>query len=284
MNGQLKIHFLFAALVLSSAVTGLGQKAAKNFVDERNVRAEMNFLASDAMQGRGSGTQFERITAEYVGSQFMQFGLEPAGENGWDGRPTYVQTVNIARRTFGEKPFIKYGNVTLAHGGEIVVLRTNTDSATGSFEKLAEGAKPKHGAAVLIRAKEGIDQRASMLAAQNMAAAGASIVFLEETQQWRSGWANFASRLPSFTSTGAKPVVTIIVSTEAANALSNLADGTKIEFGGKLAPSEERNTWNAVGKVTGSDPTLASEVRLLSSHLDHLGVRQNTTGDDKIFN
>ncbi len=43
-------------------------------------------------------------------------------------------------------------------------------------------------------------------------------------------------------------------------------------------------TWNAMGKITGTDKTLAAEVILLSSHLDHLGVRENTPGDDKIFN
>ena len=47
---------------------------------EQNIRAELGFLASDAMQGRGSGTNFERLAAEYIGSQFRQFGLEPAGD------------------------------------------------------------------------------------------------------------------------------------------------------------------------------------------------------------
>ena len=56
----------------------------------------MYFLASAAMQGRGSGTGYERIAAEYIGSQFMQFGLEPAGDAGFDGKPTYVQTVEVA--------------------------------------------------------------------------------------------------------------------------------------------------------------------------------------------
>ena len=123
-----------------------------------------------------------------------------------------------------------------------------------------------------------------MLAAQNLASAGASIVFLEETPQWRAGWTNFASRLPSFTSTSARAAITIIVSTDAANELVKTPDGTKVEFGGKLAPSQEQNTWNAIGKLTGSDPRLSSQVILLSSHLDHLGTRQNAPGDDKIFN
>jgi len=41
-------------------------------------------------------------------------------------------------------------------------------------------------------------------------------------------------------------------------------------------------TWNAVGRLTGSDPKRAGDVILLTSHLDHLGAR--TTGADPIFN
>lgn len=284
MNRNKRIGSLSLAMLLAVAAIGYGQKAAKSYVEERNVRAAMNFLASDAMQGRGSGTPFERITAEYVGSQFMQFGLEPAGEKGWDGKPTYVQSVTVSRRTFAEKPIVKYGSVALEHGGEMFVLRTNSQTASAAFQKPADGITPRPGSAVLVRSKEGMDQRAAMLAAQKMASAGASIVFIEETPQWRAGWATFASRLPSFTASNVKPVVTVVVSTAAANALASVSDGTRIEFGGKLAPSQDRNTWNAIGKLSGSDPALSSEVILLSSHLDHVGVRENAPGDDKIFN
>ncbi len=50
------------------------------------VRADLGFLASDEMHGRGSGTRDEHIAAEYAGALFQSFGLEPAGENG-----TYLQ-------------------------------------------------------------------------------------------------------------------------------------------------------------------------------------------------
>jgi len=100
---------LAALIIMAGIVLALGQTAANSTVEERSVRAAMNFLASDAMQGRGSGTAFERITAEYVGSHFMQFGLEPAGEIGWDGRPGYVQTVTISRNSFASAPVLRYG-------------------------------------------------------------------------------------------------------------------------------------------------------------------------------
>src|SRR5205085_3540114 len=42
------------------------------------IHAHMNFLASDALRGRGSGTSDELVAATYVGSQLEQYGVEPA--------------------------------------------------------------------------------------------------------------------------------------------------------------------------------------------------------------
>ena len=46
------------------------------------VHAELGFLASDELHGRGSGTRDEHLAALYAASLFQSFGLEPAGENG----------------------------------------------------------------------------------------------------------------------------------------------------------------------------------------------------------
>ena len=43
------------------------------------IRAHMEFLASDAMRGRGSGTADELLAATYVGSQLRAYGIAPAG-------------------------------------------------------------------------------------------------------------------------------------------------------------------------------------------------------------
>ena len=64
-------------------------------IKEQNVRAELGFLASDAMQGRGSGTGYEWIAAEYIGSQFRQFGLEPGGDIDTAGNKSFVQRVPV---------------------------------------------------------------------------------------------------------------------------------------------------------------------------------------------
>lgn len=273
-----------AILLLTVGNAVAAQKGNPSVIKEANVRAQMQFLASDAMQGRGSGTGYERIAAEYIGSQFMQFGLEPAGENGWDGKPTYVQTVTITRNTFSEPPTLRFGDQVLVHGKEMILLRTNTSSASGGAQVLERGAPSRGGATVLFRAKEGEDQRSAMAAAQAAITGGAAMVLIEESPQLRANWATIGSRLPGFTVTAAKPAVIAVISKDAANKLANEADGLVVRFEGKLATPSVQQTWNAMAKITGSDPGLASQVILLTSHLDHVGVRQGAGGEDKIFN
>ena len=278
----LKRSAAIAAILLAANIAGLSQAASRSVIDERNVRAEMGFLASDAMQGRGSGTGYERIAAEYIGSQFRQFGLEPAGEMDAAGKQSYVQTVTIDRRSFEGNPTLKYGSTMLEHGKEILVVRTNAGSASGELQKITLGEAIKPGSAVFVRIGE-TDPQVFMQRLPELMSSGAAIIMVPETPQWRTNWASMAARRVSFTA-GAKPAVLVAISKEAAAALLSSAEGTKVEFGGKLAPSQPQYTWNAMGKITGSDKTLSSEVILLTSHLDHLGVRENNPGDDKIFN
>src|SRR6188474_2936954 len=86
---------LLLSLCISFVLAGpvVGQSGLP--IHEANIRAELGFLASDAMQGRGSGTIFERIAAEYIGSQFRQFGLEPGGDTDSAGNKSYVQRVPL---------------------------------------------------------------------------------------------------------------------------------------------------------------------------------------------
>jgi Peptidase family M28 len=56
----------------------------------RCVRADMAFLASDELHGRGSGTRDEHLAALYAASLFADFGLEPAGDGG-----TFLQKARL---------------------------------------------------------------------------------------------------------------------------------------------------------------------------------------------
>jgi hypothetical protein len=51
-------------------------------VTAEEIAGHVEFLASDRMRGRGSGTAEEALAALYVASEFRKLGLAPAGANG----------------------------------------------------------------------------------------------------------------------------------------------------------------------------------------------------------
>lgn len=75
-----------AAKASSSFDVENSRKASAHAVLEREIRADIDFLASDEMHGRGSGTRDEHLAALFAASQFQALGLEPGGSNG-----TYIQ-------------------------------------------------------------------------------------------------------------------------------------------------------------------------------------------------
>ena len=64
-------------------VTGLPASAAQamSAVDPERIRSHVRFLASDLLEGRGTGQRGGDIAAEYIATQFALYGLKLAGDN-----------------------------------------------------------------------------------------------------------------------------------------------------------------------------------------------------------
>lgn len=75
-----------AAVMTLGAAAPAGQDPvlaeALSRVSSRGVRAHVEFLADDLLEGRGTGTKGYDIAARYVAAQLAGLGLAPAGENG----------------------------------------------------------------------------------------------------------------------------------------------------------------------------------------------------------
>src|SRR6266516_2474978 len=70
-------------------------------IDKEKIRAHVKFLASDLLEGRGTGQRGGDIAAEYIATQFALYGLKPAGDNG-----TYFQDVPmVGVKTLPETTF-----------------------------------------------------------------------------------------------------------------------------------------------------------------------------------
>ncbi len=279
-QNYLKRSVLIAAVLVAANVVGVAQKAAVSAVSETNVRAQMQFLAGDALQGRGSGSVFERIAAEYIGTQFMQFGLEPAGEIGPDGKPTFVQTITVPGREVVTD--IKFGSAFAkppVFGTDVIVFAINSKQISGPLQRLKPGDAAAKGAVVLLML--GPDDKFDQATIGKLQQDGASAILMAETSEIRSNWGSVAGRKVNMSRRAPN---LLALSKDAAAALSSVADGTQIEMTALTTGAPATFTWNAMGKITGTDKTRGAEVILLTSHLDHLGVRENAPGDDKIFN
>jgi hypothetical protein len=97
-------------------------------VCERCIRAHEEFLASDAMQGRGSGTHDELVAATYVASELRQYGIEPAGDHGG-----YIQVVSIVQpkadqQQSGAMPSRGQGSVETVSWNAVGILRGSDPS------------------------------------------------------------------------------------------------------------------------------------------------------------
>jgi Zn-dependent M28 family amino/carboxypeptidase len=133
---RIALSLLFCLLL---AVAVPAQRSAP--IKEQNIRSELGFLASDAMQGRGSGTVFERIAAEYIGSQFRQFGLDPGGDTESAGNQSYVQRVPLNSGVVpGGEPRATWNAIGVLRGsapGEAIMLSAHLDHL-GVNESLAD--------------------------------------------------------------------------------------------------------------------------------------------------
>lgn len=107
----------FAALVLAAAAPA--QPEAELQASADRVRAHVEFLADDLLEGRATGTRGHELAALYVASQFRALGLRPAGVGG-----SWYQRVPFRRATHEGTP-----SVTLTLGGKATALRWGSDVA-----------------------------------------------------------------------------------------------------------------------------------------------------------
>lgn len=260
---------------------------------ERNVRAEMDFLASDAMQGRGSMTGYERIAAEYIASQFRQFGLEPAGDADASGAPGFVQRVALGSIKYTELPQLRVMNGketrTWTYGKDFLTSFLRSASTSGALQVTgAEGNLAKGAVVVMTDVPENADRRARQQLISRAYSAGAAAVVMLESEANRRSRETVGASLPSVemraggaaagadASAGETPFVAITLRKEAFDELSKMPAGTRVEFGGPTEKSEAA-TWNAIGFLRGTDTNV--EAITLTAHLDHLGVGQPVNGD-----
>ena len=114
-------------------------------ITQDSILGHLEFLASDALQGRGSGTRDEEIAATYVGAYFRRLGLEPMADTGG-----FVQRIEVIRETASAPPTVSAGDRRWTHGTGLLVSTLAGARSSGPLHHFTEGASVPPGAVVLM--------------------------------------------------------------------------------------------------------------------------------------
>jgi hypothetical protein len=262
-----------AACALRTEPSSAPRGTAGGPVSETSVRSHMEFFASDALNGRASGSRDEWITATYIGSHLRRLGVEPLGDDGG-----YVQKVTIERSELNSPPVVSFGTTSFTHGKGIYIGQISGAKISGPLQHYREGAPVTKGAALLI------PKDATVPAA---ATADAAIVISLESDQARTRRTAPAAAVRPITIqhiAGTPVRASVAVDADTYPAVDKLTDGTDVVITADAKPAANTFTWNAIGQLKGSSS--ADEVILLTAHLDHLGNGrgQVAAGADNIYN
>ena len=114
--------------VQAQATTTSTASRVARAVDPNSLRAHLEFLADDALEGRRPGTRGGELAARYIAAEFQRMGLEPAGDSG-----TYYHRVPII--TLTPRPALKVlasGPETLTFRDDYVLWSMRNDSAVSA--------------------------------------------------------------------------------------------------------------------------------------------------------
>ena len=279
---SLRRHSIVAIPALAALFLSVAAGAEAPLVRPEAVRAHVEFLAGDALNGRGSGTRDELIAATYTAAQLRQFGAEPAGDAGG-----YIQRVDLVQRELAGPPAIVLSphsgpESRFVHGREVIVAAMAGPRIEAPLQKLdAEGAgKVRPGAAVFLA-----DSRPPGIA--GAIERGAAIVLTAADAQTMARWDSQAARIPRLAAylaafgeapSEGRPTI-VILGADAARVMTALPEGARVRVEGQLKAMGRGSTANVVARLPGSDPKRASEAMLLTAHIDHLGLGDPVDGD-----
>jgi hypothetical protein len=219
------------------------------------LKADVSFLASDAMEGRATPSKGLDIAAEFIASQFRRAGLEPAGDDG------YFQTAAFS----SVKPNLDGLELTLEIGGRKFAADPAFMAVSQQVAANVDGVPVQRGAG-----RGGVSL-------------AAPAITIQISNQAPRGMPGRAALRDASMPAPAAPVVQVW-DAAVRNALAAAPDA-EIKVTARIpAPVLEPVTLrNVAGILPGADDALKDTCLILTAHYDHLGVRPNGEGD-RIYN
>lgn len=278
-------------------------ESPRDSITAGEIRRHVYFLAGEELGGRGLGSPGLRTASLYAASQFRAAGLRPAFEDG--GRPSYLQSVPIVKRSIGPAPVLKVrgpaGERAFLHGTDFKWFSGSPPEDDGRPRSVVDAGyaigEPESGwddlrgldledKAVMIRLGIPAHGLPDVLIARyspfnsflrkvtNLIPRRPAAVFIALAPEMDGSWEEIPTieANPPFAYRDQTPdhiAVPFIgvLKPEVAEALL-AADASVILSASTV--DEEIPAWNLAGLVEGRDPALRDQVVVVSAHLDHL--------------
>lgn len=139
------------ALILMSVAAAAQQQRAPEIesITQRDMKADLTFLASDRMAGRLTDTPQNAMAAEWIASRFERLGLKPVGDDG-----TYYQKFTLATAALGPDNRSSLGELgrdwyparfspSASAGGEVVFVGFGITSKPLGYDDYTDAVKGK---------------------------------------------------------------------------------------------------------------------------------------------
>jgi hypothetical protein len=292
----------------------------QNTITEEGLFVDLDFLSSDSLKGRDTGSAGERIAADYLADRYQDLGLMPGGNE-----QTYYQNFELIQTTFD--------NITyeVLKEGESIDISVHSYDDIANFYRISDGEKYLFGDIVFVglgvrdTSKINLEnkwllsfhdpiinssERMKKLVHANNALGviyiehSNSEVFEEEAYIMQGEFRSESRvKLPHLNDSD-KSYVRIhpklasqLLGLHSINELNDLKNKLKanpnsfepfeMEYSLKYTPNIRMRitkSRNVIAFIEGDDPILKDEVVVLSAHYDHVGVGSPDVNGDFIYN
>lgn len=282
---------IIVLLFLTAVYPQTDKEKSAETVQKNKLEGHIYFLADDLLEGRGTGTQENKIAASYLANSLRKYGAQPSPASG-----DYYQKFELSRSYLPEKVNLSLNGETI---NEIVAFNIGAVDISEEAVYLNYGleadfeGKDVKGKIVIVKAgnsesqeiRPAIGLRAAKreLAIQN-GAKGLIEVGVFNPKIWPRFKHAFEERVSI--SKGAKDALTLYLWLQISpEQLANL-DSKKANLSIKSQgiQDEKLKTQNVIGIIEGTDPKLKKEYIMYSAHYDHVGIGEPDATGDTIYN
>ena len=276
--------------LLAALATAQTEPPIKQIADRltaNGLKADVSFLASDALQGRGTPSPGLDIAAEYIAAQFRRAGLEPAGDDGYFQTAAYesvtpnVEGLEFTLETAGttiqaHKESMGLQKAVAADLSHVPLLKAMGNDGAAIAALTPEQVRGK---VLVLEFPDG--SNTFMILRQIPALTARLQPALVVLLRASAAPSNTSARLREVSPSSSTPV--LLVWDDAIRA--GLGFGKPGVGEAAISVHIPASTvvpvklHNVVGVLRGSDTALRDTYVMVTAHYDHLGVRGSGDGD-----